>query len=78
MRSADTVLDVRQIRRHAPDLGTDVTLRSYEGAVHDVHLSRQAVRRAAQRDLAAWLRGLRRRRPQAEAPGPATRSTAPP
>lgn len=78
MRSADTVLDVRQIRRHASDLGTDVTLRSYEGALHDVHLSRRSVRRAAQRDLTDWLRALRRRRPQAEAPGPATRSTAPP
>ncbi|MEX5270356.1 alpha/beta hydrolase [Kocuria sabuli] len=60
MRSADTVLDVRQIRRHAPDLGPDVTVRSYEGAVHDVHLSRGPVRRAAQRDLVTWLRGLER------------------
>lgn len=79
MRSADTVLDVRQIRRHAPDLGPDVTVRSYEGAVHDVHLSRGPVRRAAQQDLVAWLRGLERPGgPQAETPGPATRSTAPP
>ena len=78
MRSADTVLDVRQIHRHAADLGRDVTLRSYEGAVHDVHLSREAVRRAAQRDLVAWLRSLGRTRSQAGASGPATRSTAPP
>ncbi|MHC5560515.1 alpha/beta hydrolase [Kocuria sp.] len=55
MRSADSVLDVRQIRRHAPDLGAAVTVRSYEGAVHDVHLSRGPVRRAAQRELLAWL-----------------------
>ncbi|MUN62710.1 alpha/beta fold hydrolase [Kocuria sediminis] len=79
MRSADTVLDVRQIRRHAPDLGRDVTVRSYEGAVHDVHLSREPVRRAAQQDLVAWLRALGRpAEAQAETPGPATRSTAPP
>ncbi|MFW6187749.1 MAG: alpha/beta hydrolase [Actinomycetota bacterium] len=78
MRSADTVLDVRQIRRHAPDLGRDVTVRAYEGAVHDVHLSRGPVRRAAQQDLVAWLRSVRRARPQTGAPGPATRSTAPP
>lgn len=78
MRSADSVLDVRQIHRHAADLGRDVTVHSYEGAVHDVHLSRQAVRRAAQGDLVAWLRSLGAARPQAGAPGPATRSTAPP
>ncbi|MEX5302720.1 alpha/beta hydrolase [Kocuria sabuli] len=79
MRSADTVLDVQQIRRHAADLGPDVTLRSYEGAVHDVHLSRGPVRRAAQRDLVTWLRGLEGPGgSQADTPGPATRSTAPP
>lgn len=79
MRSADTVLDVRQIRRHAEDLGPDVTVRSYDGAVHDVHLSRGPVRRAAQEDLVAWLHSLGRPRlPQRGAPGAVTRSTAPP
>jgi alpha-beta hydrolase superfamily lysophospholipase len=76
MRSADTVLDVRQIRRHAPDLGSDVEVRSYRGAVHDVHLSRGPVRRAAQRDLARWLRGLGRA--PGQPPGRGTRSTAAP
>ncbi|MFI7482276.1 alpha/beta hydrolase [Kocuria sp. M1R5S2] len=78
MRTADTVLDVRQIRRHTRDLGPHVTVRSYEGAVHDVHLSRWPVRRATQRDLVAWLRSVRRTRPQAGVTGPRTRSTAPP
>jgi alpha-beta hydrolase superfamily lysophospholipase len=58
MRSADSVLDVRQIRRHADDLGPHVTVRSYEGAVHDVHLSRRPVRRSAQEDLVSWLEEL--------------------
>lgn len=81
MRRTDTVLDVRQIRRHARDLGPDVTVRSYEGAVHDVHLSRGPVRRAAQRDLVAWLRSLglaRAGAAQRQARGSVTRSTAPP
>lgn len=77
MRSADTVLDVRQIRRHARDLGPHVVVRSYEGAVHDVHLSREPVRRAAQRDLVTWLEEVAGAggRPGAQR---ATRSTAPP
>ncbi len=52
---ADTVLDVAQIARWAPQLGTDVTLVRIDGAVHDVFLSATDVREAAYDRVARWL-----------------------
>jgi len=42
----DLVLDVEQIRRRAPLLGRNVTISQVPGALHDVTLSREPVRRA--------------------------------
>jgi len=51
----DIVLDVRQIRRWAPVLGTHVTVVSIDGARHDVVLSRPAVRARVYAELASWV-----------------------
>lgn len=57
--STDIVLDVEQIRRRAPMLGRHVTLAQVEGAMHDVTLSRPAVRKTVfdevDRFLAAYV-----------------------
>ncbi|MFD1716394.1 alpha/beta hydrolase [Georgenia deserti] len=56
MREVDSVLDVDQIRRRALQLGPLVTLVRLDGAIHDVMLSRYAVRRRAHAELARWAR----------------------
>jgi alpha-beta hydrolase superfamily lysophospholipase len=43
--ATDVVLDVEQIRRRAPLLGRRVVVEQVDGAMHDVTLSRPAVRR---------------------------------
>ena len=59
--NTDIVLDVEQIRRRAPMLGRHVTLAQVEGAIHDVTLSRPAVRKLVfdeiGRFLAAYVEG---------------------
>ncbi|GDY30572.1 alpha/beta hydrolase [Gandjariella thermophila] len=52
---ADTVLDVAQIARWAPKIGTDVTTVVVEGAVHDLFLSAEPVRNRALAEMDAWL-----------------------
>lgn len=54
LRGADTVLDVVQIANRALQLGPLVTLARFEGAVHDVFLSRAAVRQRAYREIERW------------------------
>jgi len=51
----DIVLDVEQIRRWASSVGTHVTSVAIEGAIHDVVLSRPAVRAQAYDALDTWL-----------------------
>jgi alpha-beta hydrolase superfamily lysophospholipase len=53
--STDIVLDVEQIRRRAPLLGRHVTLAQVDGAMHDVTLSRPAVRKAVFDEVARFL-----------------------
>ena len=51
----DIVLDVAQIRRWSTALGRHVTYVGIDGAVHDVFLSREAVRARAYDELGRWL-----------------------
>lgn len=51
----DAVLNVEHIRALAPRLGAQATVQALEGAIHDVFLSRAAVRTEAYRVLFAWL-----------------------
>jgi alpha-beta hydrolase superfamily lysophospholipase len=55
VHSTDIVLDVEQIRRRAPLLGRHVTLAQVDGALHDVTLSRPAVRKVVFEELATFL-----------------------
>ena len=52
--SSDIVLDVDQIRRWAPQLGSHVTIVAVPGARHDVVLSRPAVRAQVYAELDRW------------------------
>ena len=52
--TSDVVLDVRQIRRWASSTGLHVTSATVPDAVHDVFLSRPAVRRRAYDEVARW------------------------
>ena len=53
--STDIVLDVEQIRRRAPLLGRHVTIAMIEGALHDVTLSAEPVRKEVFGELDAFL-----------------------
>jgi alpha-beta hydrolase superfamily lysophospholipase len=53
--STDIVLDVEQIRRWAPKLADHVTLVRVTGAIHDVTMSREPVRRRAFEEITRWL-----------------------
>lgn len=56
--SADTVLDIEQIKRWAPELGENVTVRPIEGARHDVFLSTPTPLAEALDVTKGWLRKL--------------------
>ncbi|AWB84236.1 alpha/beta hydrolase [Corynebacterium liangguodongii] len=56
--TADTVLDVAQIRRWAPTLSHRSTVEVIEGARHDVFLSERHAREAALSATDAWLDSL--------------------
>ncbi|MDO5617707.1 alpha/beta hydrolase [Kocuria sp.] len=58
MHAADTVLDVRAIRRRIGLLSRTPTVISYPGAIHDVHRSAPSIRGRAFADLQAWLSEL--------------------
>lgn len=53
--TTDIVLDVKQIRRWASSLGSNVTSVAVPGAVHDVVLSRPAARERAYSEIQRWL-----------------------
>ncbi len=52
---ADTVVDVADIRRHAPALGSHVTLVAIDGGMHDLVLSSPEPREQAYAELFRWL-----------------------
>ena len=51
----DAVIDVEETARRALGLGRRTAVFRYPGAIHDVFLSRPAVRREAYADLLLWL-----------------------
>jgi alpha-beta hydrolase superfamily lysophospholipase len=53
--SADAVLDVEHIARWSPGLGRHVTVVRIDGAVHDVVLSAEPVRKVVFAELDRWL-----------------------
>ncbi|MGN6253152.1 MAG: alpha/beta hydrolase [Marmoricola sp.] len=55
LRSTDVVLDVEQIRRRAPLLGRHVTTVLLEGAIHEVTLSPEPVRKRAYEEIDRFL-----------------------
>jgi alpha-beta hydrolase superfamily lysophospholipase len=55
IHSTDIVLDVEQIRRRAPLLGEHVTVAMFEGALHDVVLSAEPVRKRAYEEIDRFL-----------------------
>lgn len=55
MLETDSILDVTTMVRRAAELGTNVTIRRLPGALHDVFLSRSAVRRSAIEATGWWL-----------------------
>ncbi len=70
--SCDIVLDVAHMRRFSGGLGADVHREEVPGAVHDVMLSRAAVRERALGSMLNWLQRL----PSPAAPAPCLRSEA--
>lgn len=56
--TADTVLDVDQIRRWAPTLSAHAQVQAIDGARHDVFLSERHAREAAFKAVFTWLDGL--------------------
>lgn len=57
--SADIVLDVADMERLAPGLGSRVEVGSVDGGIHDLVLSREPARARTFELLADWLRGAR-------------------
>lgn len=55
MHSTDIVLDVEQMRRRTPLLGSHTTIAMIEGALHDVFLSAPDAREAAYAELEAFI-----------------------
>ncbi len=57
MLFSDSVLVVDDMAKAATNLGSDVTLVRIDRAMHDVFLSKRAVRQEAFTQLERWLRG---------------------
>ena len=57
MRTADVVIDVKQVWRRVPDLGRTVTLAKIQDAIHDVLLSPHPVRDHAYEQIDRWFHG---------------------
>ena len=55
MLRADTVIEVIAVAHRAVDLGSDVTIRRFDGALHDVVLSAKPVRRQVWDAIDQWL-----------------------
>jgi alpha-beta hydrolase superfamily lysophospholipase len=54
LHGADTVLDVEQIARRATRLGRHVTIVKFDGGLHDLFLSRPAVREQVFDEVVRW------------------------
>lgn len=59
VQSADIVLDVADMVRLAPGLGSQVEVHAVEGGIHDLVLSAEPARRRTFELLAGWLQRLR-------------------
>jgi alpha-beta hydrolase superfamily lysophospholipase len=55
LMDVDAVIDVEETARRALGLGRRAAVFRYPGAIHDIFLSRRAVRREAYNDLVRWL-----------------------
>ncbi len=55
MRRADGVLDVATVAQRALNLGSNVTIRRFDGALHDVVLSEKSVRDEVWSAIEGWL-----------------------
>jgi alpha-beta hydrolase superfamily lysophospholipase len=58
LQEADVVLDVDQIQQYSPSLGDQVKIVSVENGMHDILLSKKAVREVAFQEMATWLAQL--------------------
>lgn len=58
LTNADTVINVDEIARASMHLGSTVTVERIEGALHDIFLSRWAVRQYAYDRMERWLTGV--------------------
>ena len=56
--TADIVLDVADMQRLAPSLGQHVEVRAVEGGMHDLVLSKPAVRAQVFTQVQAWLKAI--------------------
>jgi alpha-beta hydrolase superfamily lysophospholipase len=56
--TADIVLDVADMQRLAPCLGPHVEVRAVEGGMHDLVLSKPAVRALVFTQVQAWLKAI--------------------
>ena len=54
-RAVDSVLDVKQIWKRVPELGSHTTLVKLDDAVHDVTFSRREVRERAFEEIGRFL-----------------------
>lgn len=75
MRTADVILDVKQLWRRIPDLGRTVTLAKVHDALHDVFLSPSPVREHAYLEVDHWFRGFIAPDLRPDRPSPPTTST---
>lgn len=55
MHHADTAIDVVAVAQRSVDLGSNVTLRRFDGALHDVALSSRPIREEVWRAIDDWL-----------------------
>ncbi|SDD70046.1 Lysophospholipase, alpha-beta hydrolase superfamily [Sanguibacter gelidistatuariae] len=58
LHRVDVILDVDQIARRAPALGTDVTVVQIDGGIHDLALSPEPARTAFFAAVFGWLEGV--------------------
>ncbi len=58
-RTSDTILNVEHIKKYAPLLGENVTMLSVDDALHDIFLSKKAVREQAFNAMFQWLNQYR-------------------
>ncbi len=70
LKSTDSVLDVPGVMRRVPNLGSLVTLARFEGALHDVTLSRKEVRDQVFFEMERWFRAYVAPVPAREEPRP--------